>query len=157
MMIYGRISLVILLVTAVFLSGCEKHPGKYWNGRGSAVKGGSMNYIETFKIPACEKIVLESYKKMSDSRDGKAPKVREITDKDVLKKILALMNELPDKGEEMIKMGDVPIINVVLFIGHDKAVYFTFYQDMVKTPDTSFYSEAPAQEKELYDLLVSFL
>ena len=122
------------------------------------IKDTIMKYAETFKINKCDKITLNYYKKMSDSRDGVQPKSKEITDKVTLEKILLLLNNLPDKGEEMIKMGDVPILNVVLTVDKGETIYFTYFQDMIKTPDTSFYSgPKPKEEKALYDLLKSIL
>jgi len=122
------------------------------------VKDTIMKYAETFKINKCDKITLDYYKKMSDSRDGVKPKSKEITDKVILEKILLLLNKLPDKGDHMIKMGDVPILNVILTVDKGEKIYFTYFQDMIKTPDTSFYySPGPKEEKVLFDLLKSIL
>ncbi len=116
-----------------------------------------MNYIETFKIDNCEKITLHYYKKMSDKRDGVSPKSEEITDKTIFGKILLLMNKLPDKGEMMIKMGDVPVLEVIMTINKSETVYFTYYRKSVKTTDSSFYSNPPDEEKILFELLNSIL
>ncbi len=113
-----------------------------------------MKYIETFKIDSCDKISLYYFKKMSDKRDGiPAAKSNDITDKVIINSILALLNKLPEKGDEMIKMGDVSILEVVL-IQKNNHSYFTFYKNAIKTPDTSFYSNSPQEEKMLYDLLM---
>lgn len=117
----------------------------------------TMNYIETFKIDSCDKIVLHYYKKMSDKRDGiPASKTIDITDKAVIQSIIMLLNKLPEKGDEMIKMGDVEILEVVL-IQKNNLSYFTFYKNAIKTIDTSFYSNSPQEEKMLYDLLMEAL
>lgn len=116
-----------------------------------------MKYAETFKIDNCEKIALSYYKKMSDKRDGFRPKTAEITDKTILGKTILLLNKLPDKGDMMVKMGDVPILEVILTINKDEQVSFTYYQKSIKTTDTSFYSKHPEEEKILYELLMSFL
>ncbi len=118
----------------------------------------AMTYTATFQIKKCDKIILRYYKKMSDSRDGVTTKSKEITDKVILQKILLLLKQLPDKGDMMIKMGDVPILEVLMTIDKGETVYFTFYDKMIKAPDTSFYSgTAPAEEKKLFDLLTSIL
>lgn len=116
-----------------------------------------MKYIETFQINKCDKITLNYYKKMSDKRDGIVPKSLDITDKVVLEKILSLMNKLPEKGDMMVKMGDVPILDVILTTDNSEVIYFTYYQKSVKTTDTSFYSSHPEEEKMLYELLTGML
>ena len=90
---------------------------------------------------------------MSDQRDGISPKSAEIKDKAIFGKILLLMNKLPDKGDKMVKMGDVPILDVIITLDKSETVYFTYYQMSVKTPDTSFYSNPPEEEKILFELL----
>jgi len=115
-----------------------------------------MNYIETFKIKTCNKITLQYFNKMSDARDGKAPIEKEIIDENKLKQILFLLNKLPDEGDMMVKMGDVPILNVILQVDKNEPVYFTYYQSAIKTPATSFYSIAPTEVKLLHDLFLDF-
>jgi hypothetical protein len=117
----------------------------------------TMNYVETFKIADCEKITLYYYEKMSDPRDGGTPKTREITDRETITKLLALINKLPDEGEKMIKMGDVAMLRVNLTLSKSETVFFTYYGKMVKAPDTAFYSNGPAEEKTLYGLLITLL
>lgn len=117
-----------------------------------------MNYVETFKVGKCDKLALSYYKKMSDKRDGIKPSMSvEITDKGILEKIISLLNKLPDKGDMMIKMGDVSTLEAVLTTGKGENFYFTYYQNSIKTTDTSFYSTPPLEEKMLYELLMSLL
>lgn len=116
----------------------------------------NMKYVATFKINRCEKITLHFYKKMSDSRDGIPPLVREISDKEVLGEIVSLMNKLPDKGDMMIKMGDVSVLKVIMTYDKTEGGYFEYYEDSIKTPATSFYSESPGEEKKLYELFMSY-
>lgn len=119
-------------------------------------KEANMKYIETFKIIKCEKISLHFYKKMSDSRDGIPPLVREISDKGVLGEIVSSLSKLPDKGDMMVKMGDVAVLKVIITIDNTESSYFEYYEDSIKTPATSFYSESPSEEKKLYELLMSY-
>ena len=95
---------------------------------------------------------------MTDSRDGIAPKSKEITDKATLDKILLLVNQLPDKGTKMIKMGNVPLLDVIITTDKGETIYFSYFQGIIKTTDTSFYSDPrPKEEKILYGLLMSIL
>lgn len=143
------ITSILFLTNSNLLSQSNKHKIKS--------NKTTMKYIETFKIDSCDKISLNYFKKMSDKRDGnQASKTINITDKVVIQSIIMLLNKLPDKGDEMIKMGDVDILEVVL-IQKNNTSYFTFYKNSIKTPDTSFYSNSPIEEKMLYDLLMEAL
>jgi hypothetical protein len=123
-----------------------------------AIEDTDMKYVETFKINKCNKITLHYYKLMTDSRDGIAPKSKEITDKATLDKILLLVNQLPDKGTKMIKMGNVPLLDVIITTDKGETIYFSYFQGIIKTTDTSFYSDPrPKEEKILYGLLMSIL
>jgi hypothetical protein len=114
-------------------------------------------YIETFQVKDCKKIVLEQYGKMSDEFDETPPQqIREITDEQTINEIISLAGALPDKGEIMKKMNNVPLLKTTLFCKED-TVFFDYYEDAVKTPATSFYASAPKEEKALYELLVSLL
>ena len=116
-----------------------------------------MTYITTFQFDKPERIDVEYFAKMSDQRDSvPAAKKAQITDANTITTIMGYAGKLPDKGDIMIKMGDVPITNIILSYP-DKKLYFTFYNHRVKTPATSFYSNAPADEKALYDFLFSIV
>lgn len=80
----------------------------------------------------------------------------DITDKVIINSIITLLSKLPNKGDEMMKMGNVAVLEVVL-IQKNNLTYFTFYKNFIKTPDTSFYSNSPQEEKMLYDLLMEAL
>lgn len=116
----------------------------------------SMQYVETFKIEHCEKITIRYYNKMSDSNDGIPPKSKDITDVETIYQLLSLINKLPDKGEIMIKMGNVSVLQVLLTINETETVFFSFYGSGIKTTDTTFYSKHPVEEKKIYDMLMSF-
>jgi len=154
---YSALQTVVICSLSLLVLTSYKQFYKSAESTQKSIQEKAMNYVTTFKIDKCEKIVLNSYKKMSDSRDGIKPKSKEITDKAVLEKILALINKLPDEGTMMIKMGDVPIIDVILTINKAETVYFTYYQSSIKTPATSFYSDHPSQETQLYNLLIATL
>jgi hypothetical protein len=116
-----------------------------------------MNYISTFQLARPERMELEYYAKMSDQRDSiPAQKKKEITDGAQLDEFVAITSRLADKGDMMIKMGDVPLLHVILYYP-DQKLYFTFYQSRVKTPDTSFYANSPQNEKDLHEFLFSLL
>lgn len=115
-----------------------------------------MKYLESFKINSCEKITIYFNEKMSDSKNGKPPKVKEISDKKDLKKIILLLNKLPDKGDVMISMVNSPVLKVIITQSEAEKSYFEYYGHSIKTPATSFYSESPIEEEKLYKLLMSY-
>lgn len=115
----------------------------------------TKEYISTFQFEKPEKIIIESYAKMSDQYDSTiVPKKAEINDEPTIARVIELTKALPDKGEIMKKMADGPMIEVRL-IYSDKVLYFDYYGETVKTPDTSFYANPPKEQKQLYDLLSS--
>jgi len=117
----------------------------------------TMTYITTFQFGRPDRIAIEYYNKMSDQRDSiSAQSKYEITDSGKIDEFMNLASKLADQGDIMIKMGDVPVLNVILFYP-DKKMYFTFYQNKVKTPDTSFYADSPEEEKILHGFLFSLL
>lgn len=117
-------------------------------------RGFKMNYAETFKLTAANRVLVESYAKMSDPWDNVAPlKVSEITDAETIGKIVGLIGTLPDKGQIMKKMSnETPLLRTTFFYPQD-TVYFEYYGETIKTPATSFYAQHPEQEKQLFELL----
>ena len=116
-----------------------------------------MNYVTTFQLSPCLKLKLEYFKKISDTRDGvAAAKTKEVTNTETINTVFNLLSTLPDQGDKMVKMGDVPFLRTSLIYAHT-VTYFAFYDNSIKTPATSFYSTHPAKEKELYELLQSLL
>lgn len=147
------ISSFIFLV--MIIAGCTSHPKT--QPLSDNTKVADMQYTETFQLSTCDKIILEYYNKMSDQPNGIAPlKKASIVAKDSIEKIITLVHALPDEGDMMVKMGDVPILNVTL-VYPDKSVFFTYYENSVKTPATSFYSAPPKEEKILFELLMATL
>ncbi len=117
----------------------------------------TKEYVTTFQIAQPQRITIESFQKMSDQHDSTiVPKGAEVIDGPTIIRIVELVKALPDKGEIMKKMGDAPLLEVKLIYA-DKVLYFDYYSESVKTPDTSFYANAPEQEKQLFDLLNSLL
>jgi hypothetical protein len=111
-------------------------------------------YLESFKVQECDAIRLDFRKRMSDAK----PKTsREIADARAIAEILALLARLPETGEEMIKMGDVPTLEAHLFLAGKEHGHFTFFRDRLKAPDTAFYSTAPDEEGMLLALLEGLL
>lgn len=116
-----------------------------------------MNYIETFQLSLCPKVTLEYYEKASDIRDGNSPiRKKEISNESIISEIFSLLNQLPDAGDMMVKMGDVPVIQAKLHYT-EKEYYFTFYMEKIKTPATSFFSEPLKEEALLHELLETIL
>ena len=139
----------------MIIAGCTSHPKT--QPLSDNTKVADMQYTETFQLSTCDKIILEYYNKMSDQPNGIAPlKKTTVVAKDSIEKIITLLHALPDEGDMMVKMGDVPILNVTL-IYPDKSVFFTYYENSVKTPATSFYSAPPKEEKILFELLMATL
>jgi len=123
-----------------------------------------VKYITTFNIENCNKITLQYYHKMANTKDGKPSKTLVITDtgsvdKPNLDKILTLIKTLPDKGTKMTKMsGDVPLLNVILSTNTGETTYFSYCYGQAKTTDSSYYMDPrPKEEKILYGLLLSLL
>jgi hypothetical protein len=138
------------LIAIVFLAGCQ--PKKTFN-----VSAMDAQYVRTFALPACEAIILEYYPQMSNKSDHVAPvKSRTLVEAADMDKILTLVRKLPDEGQIMKKMGNVPLLQVTCVHG-EAAEYFEFYDGALKTPATSFYANHPTEEKELFDLVTSLL
>lgn len=110
----------------------------------------SAEYLETFKIKECDKIILEYHRLMSDRQ---AQKTAEVNDSEGIKEILDLLRQIPETGDEMIKMGDVSVVKAFLYYQGNPLGYCEYYQDMLKKPDTSFCSQPPEEENRLYALL----
>jgi len=116
-----------------------------------------ISYITTFQLNTPDRIEIELFNKLSDQGEGiPAAEKSEITDTEKINEIMNNASALPDKGDIMIKMGDVSVINVIL-IYPEKKLYFTVYENKIKTPDTSFYSTSPDHERKLINLLLSLL
>jgi hypothetical protein len=110
--------------------------------------------LENFRIRECDAIRLDARRKMSD-RKPKATAM--VSDGRVIGEILALLARLPEKGEEMIKMGDVPTLEAHLSLGGKELGHFTFFAGRIKAPDTAFYSKSPEEEGKLLALLEGLL
>jgi len=114
-------------------------------------------YTTTFKLRPCEWVIVEDYAKMSDASDNTPPKaIRELRDQATIDKILTLAAALPDEGQIMKKMANVPLLRTTLLYADD-TVFFDYYNSSVKTPSTSFYANAPREEQALYELLQSLV
>lgn len=101
-----------------------------------------------------DKIEIQYFDKMSN----KTPSVvAEINESKKLEEIDGLLRSLPDVGNEMIKMGNVPVLRVQIFFSSGGVEYFEFYGGRIKTPDTSFYSGVVAAEVKLYNILRSYV
>ncbi|MBL0739628.1 hypothetical protein [Chryseolinea lacunae] len=113
----------------------------------------NKHYTETFKLRPCDKVIVEYYAKMSDASDETPPQsIREITEVDQIATIITLAASLPDEGEIMKKMANVPLLRTT-FLYPDDTVFFDFYDKSLKTPATSFYATAPKEEAALFELL----
>ena len=106
-------------------------------------------YVSTFQLTTPEKIIVEDFLKMSDTIPAEK---HEIKDPAAIKKILAVLFQLPDKGEMMIKMGDVPLKRLNLVFS-DRIEVIEFYKDRIKTPATSFYAQPNPMEEMLFELV----
>ena len=145
---------ISLLLSAVFVQ-CSKSKASEENG--APEKEMTKEYITTFQIDQPAKITIESYDKISAQYDSTIiPNRAEVTDAPTIVRIAELVKALPDKGEIMKKLGDVPLLEVRLTY-KDKVLYFDYYSESLKTPDTSFYTNPPSQEKQLFELLNSLL
>ena len=117
----------------------------------------SKEYATTFKFRPCELVIVEDYEKMSDASDSTPPKaIRELRDEATIRQILTLAAALPDEGQIMKKMANVPLLRTTLVYADD-TLFFDYYNASVKTPSTSFYANPPREEKALYELLQSLV
>jgi hypothetical protein len=115
----------------------------------------SISYVDSFQLKNPDRIVVERYTKMSDKRDEvPGASQREISDKTKIAEIVGLLNQLPDEGDMMVKMGDVALVKVSFVYPGIDGVYFEFYNNRIKTPATSFYGNESDVEKKLFSLLV---
>lgn len=149
----------ILCFLLLFISACDVEvqlSDVEWKNK-EKNKSTEVDYVKTFKIDSCEKITIRYHKKMSDSGKGITPKSKEITDKATIHQLLELINKLPDTGEIMKKLGDVSMLQVFLTFNDKETAFFSFYGETIKTTDTSFYGKHPAEEKQIYDLLMKLL
>jgi hypothetical protein len=110
--------------------------------------------VETFRVPDCVGAVIRRYARMSDPSPVKTA---EVSDAEALGGIPSLLRRLPDEGDVMVKVGDVPLLEVELDPGSGEPPQFSFFADSVKAPDTAFYSDSPPEEKQLYDLLLGLV
>jgi hypothetical protein len=136
----------------VFLALLSCTPTKTENSKPMLI---TTAYIDSFQLKNPDKIVVEQYAKMSDANDSiPAKSSKEITEKAKIMEIISLINQLPDEGDIMVKMGDVPLIRVNLQYDTFN-VYFDFYNKRIKTPATSFYSTESEVEKKIYSLVTN--
>ena len=122
---------------------------KYKNGT-EIEKTLAMEYLETFKVKECDLIILEYHEKMSDRKVGRT---EEIHDPAEIEEVLALLKQVPETGDMMIKMGDVSLIKAFLYHQGKDIGFLVYYQSMLKLTDTSFCSEQTEAEAELYGVL----
>lgn len=96
-----------------------------------------------------ERIIVDDYLKLSDTIPAKS---KEISDPAMIKKIVAILFQLPDSGDVMIKMGDVPLKRIN-FVFTDRVEIVEFYNGRIKTPTTSFYAQPHPMEEAAFELV----
>lgn len=142
-----------LLLCFVWMAACKPESKSTFTDTKTVHKA----YASTFKLRPCELVIVEDYEKMSDASDSTPPKaIRELRDEATIHQILALAAALPDEGQIMKKMANVPLLRTTLMYADD-TVFFDYYNASVKTPSTSFYANPPREEKALYELLQSLV
>jgi hypothetical protein len=142
-----------LLLCVVWVAACKPESKSAFTDTKTVNKA----YATTFKLRPCEVVIVEDYEKMSDASDNTPPKaIRELRDKATINQILTLAAALPDEGQIMKKMANVPLLRTTLMYGDD-TIFFDYYNTSVKTPGTSFYANPPQEEKALYELLQSLV
>jgi hypothetical protein len=142
-----------LLLCVVVVAACKPENKSTFTD----TKRVSKEYATTFKLRPCEVVIVEDYEKMSDASDSTPPRaIRELRDAATINKILTLAAALPDEGQIMKKMANVPLLRTTLLYADD-TVFFDYYNASVKTPSTSFYANPPQEEKALYALLQSLV
>lgn len=143
-----RLVLFALVMVALAV-GCRKNVEKPVTKKEQII----VEYINSFQQSECEKITLELYEKMSDIKDGKRPRIAIIDEAALTQKVVKMLKALPDKGDMMIKMGNVQLLKVTLHQGAART-YFHYYGTKVKAPDTAFYSNEPPEVIQLHTLFM---
>lgn len=118
----------------------------------AAFAGDKMNTTLEWYRGNCQSAKIDFYKKVEDKKPNKTVA---ITDKSKIDQIVSLLGKIPTSGEKMIKIS-ATASHMVLTLSCDGTEYeIKFYNDRIKTPDTSFLSSADKEELELVKLLKS--
>jgi hypothetical protein len=133
---------IVLVLLATMAIGCS-------SPKPTEIKEMPSQYAATFQLTTPERIIVEDFLKLSDSIPAKKTAIQDPT---TIKKILALLFQLPDQGEVMIKMGDVPLKRLNL-VFTDRIEVVEFYNGRIKTPATSFYAQPQPMEQLLFEFL----
>ncbi len=107
-----------------------------------------------FESSTCEKMKVIEYKSASDKSI-----LREIVfeDADYTGSFKIQISQLPATGEMMIKMGPDAKKLVIEFTCGAKTELVEFFNERIKTPDTSFYSKANHHEQAVWSELQALL
>lgn len=107
-----------------------------------------------FDLKNIRSITVQRWVKSSDKKEV----VSVINDAATIKSILALLRTFPKSGGEMIKMG--PDAERILAVFYDNGIdgpvsRIELFNGRLKAPNTGFFTEKTAEQKELYGLLRS--
>lgn len=107
-----------------------------------------MKDLKWFQKIGCEKLQIIEYKSAANK---KIVKELTITDVEYIRSFQIMINQLPAVGDMMVKMGPDADYLALEFACGDKVETVEFYNNTVKTPDTSFYSRDPRPDKEVWN------
>ncbi|WP_133259624.1 hypothetical protein [Pseudochryseolinea flava] len=133
---------IVCVFLLVFLTQCN-------NPKPVELKDMPSRYASTFQMTTPDRVIIDDYTKLSDTIPART---HEMKDSVEVKKMMALLFQLPDSGEIMIKMGDVPLKRVNLVFS-DHIEMIEFYNGRIKTPATSFYAQPNPMEQAVFDLV----
>ncbi len=111
-----------------------------------------------FKIAGATLIRINDYDHAVSQTDGSAPdRWGEIDDPVTIAEAIALLSEMPEKGEIFASLtGQIPLTEVFFNVpGEEQELRISFYGQALRAPDGSFFAEpsARAKQKELIELL----
>ena len=108
----------------------------------------NMKNLKWFEKIGCEKLQITEYKSAANKK-----KINEltITDVEYIRTFQARINQLPAAGDKMVKMGPDADYLVLEFACGEKVETIEFYNNTIKTPDTSFFSRDPRPDKEVWN------
>ena len=109
-----------------------------------------MSHDLSWYVGTCISARIAVYKKAKDSNPHK---IKTITDAAMIMQITRLLDQLPVKGDIMIKWSEeVPLIKLILHCQNSSYVIL-FYGNNIQTPATSFFKPQLPAERTLVDLL----
>jgi hypothetical protein len=119
-------------------------------------KKGEVQVKELFWYKGtCTQAQIDTYT-YTKTKDKPLHTTKKISDPAEIKKMTDLLDKLPTAGDIMISMAP-PNLYTVLKLTCGSAEYsIEVFDELIKTPDTSFYAKTPEEAKTLVNLLKQY-